>query len=68
MASKSKRVKVVIENPTTGEIRTFNVTLTILDSDCPRSDPHRQRVVIIRRAAELGETVKAASESHLSIL
>ena len=49
MASKSKRVRVQIENPTTGEVRTFNVTLTIPDSDCPRSDPHRQRVVIIRR-------------------
>jgi hypothetical protein len=49
MASKSKRVSVVIEKPTTGEVRTFNFTLTILDSDCPRTNPVRQKVVIIRR-------------------
>jgi hypothetical protein len=49
MASKSKRVKVVIKNPTTGEVRTFKFTVTILDSDCPGPIPLRQRVVIIRR-------------------
>lgn len=50
MASKSKRVKVVFENPATGEVRTFKFTLTILDSDCSRTNPVRQRVVTIRRS------------------
>ncbi len=49
MVSKSKRVKVVIENPTTGEVRTFKFILTIPDIDCPRSNPGRPRVVTIRR-------------------
>ena len=49
MASKSKRVKVVIENPTTGEVRTFKFTVTILDRDCPQTNPGRQRVFTIRR-------------------
>ena len=49
MASKSKRVKVVFRNPTTGEVRTFKFTVTILDSDCPGTNPGSQKVVIIRR-------------------
>jgi hypothetical protein len=49
MASKSKRVNVVMENSTTGEVRTFNFSVTILDSDCPQTNPVRQRVVIVRR-------------------
>jgi hypothetical protein len=49
MSSKSKRVTVVVENPTTGEVRTFKFTLTILDGDCPRTNPLRQRVIIFRR-------------------
>lgn len=49
MASKSKRVKLVIENPTTGELRTFKFPITILDSDCHQTNPVRQRVIIVRR-------------------
>jgi hypothetical protein len=49
MASKFKRVKVVIENPTTGDVRTFKSNRTTPASDCPRTNPLKQRVVIIRR-------------------
>jgi hypothetical protein len=49
MTGKSKRVKLQIEDPATGKVRTLEFTVTILDSDCPRTNPHKQRVIILRR-------------------
>jgi hypothetical protein len=49
MAGKSKRVKVQFTNPTTGQVRRFNFPLPTPDSDCPGTNPVKERVVIIRR-------------------
>jgi len=49
MTDKPKHVKLVIENPTTGEIKTLEFTLPRLTNDCPETNQHRQRVVVIRR-------------------
>ena len=66
MASKSKRVKVQIKNPTTGEVRTFNFTLTIPASDCPPDPSAQTKSSLNSPGTELEEAVKGASESHLS--
>lgn len=49
MAGKSKRVKLQLEDPTTGKMRTLEFTLPTLNSDCPRTNPLKQRVIILRR-------------------
>lgn len=49
MRRTSQRVKVVIENSTTSEVRTVNFTLTTLISDCPLTIPPKERVVMVRR-------------------
>lgn len=49
MAGKSKRVKLQLEDPATGQVRTLEFIVTILDSDCPRTNPLRQKVIILRR-------------------
>jgi hypothetical protein len=49
MAGKSKRVTVQLEDSATRKVRTLKLTLPTLVSDCPRTNPVRQSVVIIRR-------------------
>ncbi len=49
MAGKSKRVKLQLEDPATGKVRTLEFTLPTLGSDCPRTNLFKQRVVIIPR-------------------
>jgi hypothetical protein len=53
MRRDSRRVKVVIENSTTHEVRTVNFTLTTLTNDCRSTIPPKERVVIIRRTPSL---------------
>jgi hypothetical protein len=49
MARKSKRVKLQLEDPATGKVRTLEFSVTILDSDCSRTNPLKQRVIVLRR-------------------
>jgi hypothetical protein len=65
MASKSERVKVEVKESTTGEVRTFNITLTAPASDFLLTDLLKQRGVIEALDAELKQAVKGATESYL---
>ena len=58
MRRTSRRVRVVIENSTTGEVRTVNFTLTTLINDCRFTVPPKERVVIIRRMLSPNELAK----------
>jgi hypothetical protein len=49
MAGKSKRVKLQLEDPATGKLRTLEFTLPTLNTDCPRTDLFKQKVIILRR-------------------
>jgi hypothetical protein len=65
MASKSERVKVEVKESTSGDVRTFNITLTAPASDFLLTDLLKQRGVIEALDAELKQAVKAATESYL---
>lgn len=65
MASKSERVRVEVKESTTGDVRTFNITLTAPASDFLLTDLLKQRGVIEALDAELKQAVKAATESYL---
>jgi hypothetical protein len=66
MASKSERLKVEVKESTTGEVRTFNITLTAPASDFLLTDLLKQRGVIDALDAELKQAVKGATETYLS--
>jgi hypothetical protein len=66
MASKSERVKVEVKESTSGEVRTFNITLTAPASDFLLTDLLKQRGVIEALDAELKQAVKGATESYLN--
>jgi hypothetical protein len=65
MASKSERVKVEVKESTSGEVRTFNITLTAPASDFLLTDLLKQRGVIDALDVELKQAAKAATESYL---
>jgi hypothetical protein len=67
MASKSERVKVEVKESTTGEARTFNITLTAPANDFLLTDLLKQRGVIDALDAELTQAVKAATENYLKV-
>jgi len=58
MAGKSERVKLQLEDPTTGKVRTLEFTLPTLTRDCSQSNPLKQRVIIIRRKPRLKKLTK----------
>lgn len=58
MSSKSKRVKLQLEDPATGKVRTLEFTLPTLGSDCPRTNLFKQRVVIVRRKLKWNRLTK----------
>jgi hypothetical protein len=58
MAAKSKNVKVQFKNPTTGEVRTFKLTLTTPATDSSQTNLLKERVVIIRRMLSSNELAK----------
>lgn len=66
MAGKSERVKVEVKESTSGEVRTFNITLTAPASDFLLTDLLKQRGVIEALDAELKQAVKGATESYLN--
>jgi len=66
MASKSERVKVEVTESTTGDVRTFNITLTAPASDFLLTDLLKQRGVIDALDVELKQAVKGATESYLN--
>jgi hypothetical protein len=66
MASKSERVKVEVKESTSGEVRTFNITLTAPASDFLLTDLLRKRGVIEALDAELKQAVKGATETYLN--
>jgi hypothetical protein len=66
VAAKSERVKVEVKESTSGEVRTFNITLTAPASDFLLTDLPRKRGVIEALDAELKQAVKAATESYLN--
>jgi hypothetical protein len=66
MASKYERVKVEVKESTSGEVRTFNITLTAPASDFLLTDLLKQRGVIKVLDAELKQAVKGATEKYLS--
>jgi hypothetical protein len=53
MADKSKRVKLELEDPTTGKVWTFSIALPTLASDDPPTNQDKKRVVILRRKLNL---------------
>lgn len=59
MAAKSKRVKVVIKNSTTGAMRILNVAVTTPTNDNSPTTPPAQRVVIVRGMPSLEKLIKA---------
>jgi hypothetical protein len=66
MAGKSERVKVEVKESTSGEVRTFNITLMAPASDFLLTDLLRKRGVIEALDAELKQAVKAATESYVN--
>jgi hypothetical protein len=58
MADKSKRVKLELEDSTTGKVRTFYFTLPTLASDDPQTNQDKNRVVILRRKLNLKRVPK----------
>ena len=65
MASKSERLKVEVKESTTGEVRTFNITLTAPASDFLLTDLLKKRGVIEALDAGLKQAVKGATENYL---
>jgi len=65
MASKSERVKVEVKESNSGDVRTFNITLTAPASDFLLTDLLKQRGVIEALDVELKEAVKTATQSYL---
>lgn len=66
MAGKSERVKVEVKDSTAGDMRMFNITLTVPASDFLLTDLLKQRGVIGGLDAELKQAVKGATESYLN--
>ncbi|MCU1264935.1 MAG: hypothetical protein JWM21_1253 [Acidobacteria bacterium] len=66
MAGKSERVKVEVKESTSGEVRTFSITLTLPACDFLLTDLLKQRGVIEALATELKQAVKRATENYLS--
>lgn len=66
MAGKSERVKVEVKESTTGDVRTFNITLTAPASDFVLTDLLKQRGVIEALDAELKQAVKGATERYVN--
>lgn len=66
MAGKSERVRVEVTESTTGDVRTFNITLTAPASDFLLTDLLKQRGVIEALDAELKQAVKGATERYVN--
>ena len=66
MAGKSERVKVEVKDSTAGDMRMFNITLTVPASDFLLTDLLKQRGVIEALDADLKQAVKGATESYLN--
>lgn len=66
VTGKSKRVKLQIEDPVTGKVRTLEFILPTRNSDCPRTDLFKQKVIILRRKLRWKRLAKGASESRMS--
>jgi hypothetical protein len=62
MAGKSKRVKLQLEDPATGKLRTLEFTLPMLTSDCCHTNPLKQSVIIIRRRPRSTKLTKARAK------
>jgi hypothetical protein len=58
MTDKPKRVKLELEDPTTGKVWTFSIALPTLASDDPPTSQDKKRVVILRRRLNLNKLPK----------
>ena len=65
MATKSERAKVDVNESSTIDTRTFNITLTAPVSDFQLTDLLRQRGVINGLDIELKQALKHATENYL---
>ena len=65
MPTKSERTKVEVQESSTVDVRSFNITLTAPVSDFQLTDLLRQRGVINGLDVELKQAVKRATENYL---
>ena len=65
MPTKSERTKVEVQESSTVDVRSFNITLTAPVSDFQLTDLLRHRGVINGLDVELKQAVKRATENYL---
>ena len=65
MPTKTERTKVEVNESSTLDVRSFNITLTAAVSDFQLTDLLRQRGIISGLDVELKQAVKRATENYL---